>query len=70
MEKNEKLLRAYKDYQRGVISLEEYNSIATVSTHCESVLKEIFPEYAEKFTVINNIIEVFIFNNSTIIINP
>ena len=28
MEKNERLLRAYKDYQRGVISLEEYNSIA------------------------------------------
>ena len=31
MEKNERLLRAYKDYQRGVISLEEYNSIANTT---------------------------------------
>lgn len=31
MEKNEKLLEAYKDYQRGAISLEEYNSIANTT---------------------------------------
>lgn len=31
MEKNERLLRAYKDYQRGVISLEEYNSIVNTT---------------------------------------
>lgn len=31
MEKNKKLLQAYKDYQRGAISLEEYNSIANAT---------------------------------------
>ena len=31
MEKNEKLLEAYRDYQRGAISLEEYNSIANTT---------------------------------------
>ena len=42
MEKNERLLRAYKDYQRGVISLEEYNSIAntTKSNNFDYLLEE------------------------------
>ena len=31
MEKSKKLLKAYKDYQRGAISLEEYNSIANTT---------------------------------------
>ncbi len=33
-----------------------YDKIATVSSHCEDVLKDIFPEYKEKFTVINNMV--------------
>lgn len=31
MEKREKLLKAYRDYQRGAISLDEYNSIANTT---------------------------------------
>lgn len=54
MEKNERLLRAYKDYQRGVISLEEYNSIANTTKNnnfdylLEKKLEKEFNAFREK----------------------
>ena len=54
MEKNERLLKAYKDYQRGVISLEEYNSIANTTKNknfdflLEKKLEKEFNAFREK----------------------
>lgn len=54
MEKNERLLRAYKDHQRGVISLEEYNSIANTTKNInfdyllEEKLEKEFNAFREK----------------------
>lgn len=54
MGKNERLLRVYKDYQRGVISLEEYNSIANTTKNnnfdylLEEKLEKEFNAFREK----------------------
>ena len=54
MEKNKKLLEAYRDYQRGAISLEEYNSIANTTKNnnfdflLEEKLEKEFNTFREK----------------------
>lgn len=44
------------DYELDKKYFKDMNKIATVSEHCKEVLKEIFPEYKNKFLVIKNMV--------------
>lgn len=43
-----------------------YNKIPTVSEHCKDVLRELFPEYKEKFIVIKNMVSKKLINEMTV----